>query len=1133
MYLQIKRATMALFLSLFCFVAYAQQTVTGTVKDATGEPLIGVTVLMDGQPAAITDLDGNFTIDNAKSSSVIKVTYVGYMDQQVTVGNKTHFNITMKEDDQSLDEVVVVGYGTMKKSDLTGSVSSVSTDKLNAKGAPSVMENLQGATPGVNITQSTGRTGGDFNIEIRGKSSINASTSPLYVVDGVMCDDIQFLNPQDIERIDVLKDASSTAIYGSRATAGVVMVTTKSGASVGKNAMGQHKVSVSYDGYYGLTKAVRMPDFQDGQSFYNYRMSKFLTYAAGDEASANGQHIYSLKPQNANGIGQALLAVDNKNPYENYVLKNMLASGETYNWPDIVTRDGRQQNHYLAVSGSGENLNYHMGVGYNNEKGIYQGDEQTRINFKGSLDAKLSKLVSVGFSFNMAHIDNSYASDYGIQNAYYMVPFIAPYYTQSMKDRFLATAADNLAAGTWTQERYDTYVESLADIVGKRIYQPGQKEALGTNDNNFTSSRNPLNLMRSQASKRETWRMLGNFYMEFRPLKGLSYKTTFSPNYTYYRQGSFDGYINDFIDPVAGQTTALAYDDANYTNGDNKAVMLTNRAFSWTWDNVINYNTTINKDHSINLMGLYSMQASNVEKWQGTYKKVMEGTDWWNLNTGEYDSSNSSNSWNENSMISYALRANYAYQGKYMATATVRWDGSSKFTHGHRWGSFPSFALAWRASEEKFLKDVDWLSNLKLRLSYGVTGNCDGISNYPTFMSPSGPVYYQYGGTVVNGYYINNIADLGLQWEKSYEYNAGLDFGFFKNRINGSVDVYQKTSKDLLYPMTLPLAGYSMTTNVGKVRNRGIEVALNGVIISNKDWYWETSLTFSHNKNKVMEINGTGQDLPADNLFIGQPFNNVYGFSWDGVVSDRDMKVPNTAIALEKGLTPGTTMKEYDYYYTCYGWSEGMPKINDINGDGKFDDNDKTVRKSDPSWTGTFTSNLSYKNWDFSFSIYAKQHYTVESSFMNKYMEYGQRGQLRYNMDYYIPAGTLIDCDGINADGTYINPVYQEGTHYGAYPFPNYGGDQSGMSPNNTEYLDAVSYVDASFVKVKNITLGYTFPKSWINKFGCHHLRLYCTVTNPFVFTDYKGFDPEWAGASLKNDGPSTMTWQFGANIKF
>ena len=1061
------------------------QTIKGNVVDETGEAVIGATVMEKGtKNAVVTDFEGNFTIKMGNGKALV-ISYIGMQTQEVNVAGKTSINVVLKEDATTLQDVVVVGYGTMKKTDLTGSISSVDTEKLNAKGAPSVLENLQGATPGVNITQSSGRAGGDFNIEIRGKSSINSDTTPLYVVDGVMCSDIQWLNPQDIERIDILKDASSTAIYGSRATAGVVMVTTKGGTTVKRD----QKATISYDGYYGITNTARMPDFMDGESFYNYRFMKFLTYAgAGGGAFPSANPTYQI----GGSILEQCLLRENVGEGE-FMMKKMLASGATTDWPDLVTQSGSQQNHYLAVNGGSESVNYHFGIGYNKEKGIYQGDEQSKYSFKGSVDAKINKVISAGFSFNVANINHDYANDDAIRVAFRMNPYMIPY-----------------------------------DEDGNINHLPGNYQSLGTcSSYQFSDQVSALDLMKNTSKNRETWRALGNFYVKFDIIKGLDFKTTFSPSYSSYRQGSFTGYIN----PATGKT---------YADSDtNSATLAKQRSFSYTWDNIINYNTTIAKDHNIGLMALFSMESSNSDTSTWVADGVMENTDWWNLKSGDFNKDSSSNSYTENSMLSYALRANYNWKNRYLLTATVRWDGSSKLTKDERWGCFPSVAAAWRITEEPFMQNISWLSNLKLRLSYGVTGNNTGIGNFATQQTVAGPLYYYLDQAWQKGFYPSSIVNTILKWETSTEYNAGIDFGFLGGRINGSLDVYQKTSKELLFDVPLPLVsgGGTLTSNVGSVRNRGIELSLTTVNIESKDWNWQTTFNFSHNQNKVREINGTGDRLlngVSKSLFVGYSATNVWGYEWGGIVSDKMMTVPDNAIAKAQGFTPGEQVREYDYFYKCYGLTEGQPWCVDRDGNGVIDTDDKTIWNSNPSWTGSFTSNLSWKNFDFSFSLYTKQNYKVFSNFLNgDILAMNDRGRQKLNMDWYIPAGTIIDCDGVNADGTYINPKYQETTHYGSYPFPNNGGTNAGVGLQKDRWDEAKAIVDASYVKVKNITLGYTFPKSIINKIGCKHLRLYATVTNPFVFTKYKGFDPEWADAAAKNDGPSTITYQFGASIKF
>lgn len=1079
---------MALFLSLFCFVAYAQQTVTGTVKDATGEPMIGVTVLADGKPVAVTDLDGNFTINNAKPSTVVKISYVGYKDQQITVGNKSSLNLTMQEDNKALDEVVVVGYGTMKKSDLTGSIASVNSDDIVSKGASNVLEAMQGSVPGVNITQSTGRADGSMNIEIRGKSSVNSSTTPLFIVDGVMCDNIDFLNEQDIEKIDILKDASSTAIYGSRATAGVVMVTTKGGLGVKKGT----KPSISYDGYYGVAVVSRMPEFQNAQDFVNWRFNKFLGFAGGATSPMSGQPTYSM----LQGLyGQAMLQRVQNDPTSESVLLSRLHSGMNVDWPSLVTQDGKQQNHYLAVSGSTETVSYNIGLGYHGVEGVYKGDEDRKVSFKASADAKINKYVSAGFNFNMARIKHDYSSDNAIKEAYRMNPLMEPY-----------------------------------DADGNLIVNPGLNSTLGTDANQFTSSYNPLIYFNNESKQRETWRLLGNFYVNITPFDGLTFKSMFSPTYTHYTQGSYEG-------TAAGEAT----DTYPY------ASTASSRGFGWTWDNTLTYEKIFNKIHRVNVMGLYSMQKSNTKSSTLGFKTVDAANRWYSLGTGEYDADGSTpSSYTEWSMLSYALRANYTLMDRYMVTATIRWDGSSKFADGHRWGSFPSFALAWRASEEKFIKDnAKWISNLKFRLSYGVTGNNSGISNfaYQTFLN-SAIHYYPFGSTYYNGRYPNGIVDSELTWEKSHEWNIGVDFGFLKNRITGSIDYYNKKSTDLLFDVPLPfeVGNPTMDTNVGSVRNKGVEVSATGVLIQNKNWNWTVTANWAHNSNHVLQLNGQTNDIingETNSLFVGGPVNNVYGYQWDGIVTDRNMVVPNNDIAVAKGFTPGSTVKESDYYYACYKWIEGSPIVKDVDGNGSIDDIDKKVYRADPAWTGSLSTSVSYTNakWgtvDFSASLYTKQHYWIYSNFYERYTSYDDRGRQRLHMDYYIPAGQLISCDGVNNDGTYINPVYQQTTHYGNYPICTSAGTADGTQNSYWGHEGgAGNFEKVSFTKIKNITLGYTFPKSWTQKWGCQRLRLYVNVTNPFVITGYKGFDPEWADASLKNDGPSTTIWQFGANIKF
>lgn len=1080
--------------------AFAQTVdVTGTVVDETGEPLIGVTVMVQGTSnGSATDFDGNYVLKNVPSKGKIVFSYIGYAQQVIDVKGRTSIDVKMSEDSQALDELVVVGYGTVKKSDLTGSVGSVDTQALNAKGAPSVLENLQGTTPGVNITKSTGRTNGGINIEIRGKSSLNSSTTPLFVVDGVICSDIDFLNPQDIEKIDVLKDASSTAIYGSRASAGVVMVTTKGGMNVKKN----QKATITYDGYYGINHAARLPEFSNGEQYYRQRMMKLQE----KEVFGGSSPIYSFA--NRTVFGQALIqqtAADYESPF---ILKEMIANGETTDWARLVIRDGQQQNHYVALAGSSESVNYHFGIGYNQEDGIYTGDQSKTYNFKGSLDARINKVLSGGFNVNLALLENSYADDGGISDAYRANPFMIPY-----------------------------------DEEGKIIEKPGASAALGTDANQFSDQVSPLLKLYNSNQRRKTYRMLGNVYLQLDIIKGLNIKTTFSPSYTNYRHGYFAGYENPDKPGYTFAGTAIS------TEGHNNTDVTTHTNFGWTWDNTINFNRTFNGIHSLNVLALLSLEKGNSENYKISSQDVMANTDWWNVQSGTIlpldanDKPITTSSYTESSMVSYAFRVNYALMDKYLLTATVRRDGSSKLGEGYKWGTFPSVALAWRISEESFLQK-QWLNNLKLRLSYGISGNNTGIGNYATIVGIGSPMFYPFGSDYVTGQFPGTFVDSSLKWEKSHEYNAGIDFGFLNNRINGSIDFYSKTSKDLLYPVDLPYeaGGGKLTTNIGSVRNSGVELSLTTVNITTHNWEWTTTFTFSHNNNKVKQINGSSDELfggATGSLFVGESFHTLYGQEWGGIVSDKPYVVPNHEIAIAKGFTPGETVRMCDYFYEAYGLQEGNPYIVDQNGDGTIDDRDNIHINGDPKWTGSVTSNLSYRlprkggSLDFSFSIYAKQGFKVYSAWMNNdAYRHDQRARNSIACDYYLPTGALVDADGMNADGTFINPSYMTYTHYGDWATMG-GSKNMGAGNQMSLWNDARKFVNGSFTKVKNITLGYNFSNDLLKKIACQNLRLYFTVANPFVWTKYKGFDPEWADASAKNDGPSVISYQFGASIKF
>ena len=1016
--------------------------VNGRILDESGEPLIGVSVVQKGTSIGTSsDLDGNFTIKVSNDATLI-FTYVGYRKQEMAVGNQQKLSVSLVPNNKVLDEIVVVGYGVVKKSDLTGSVGNVKAEDITAMGATSLAESLQGQVAGVNISQSSSRAGDSFTVQIRGKSSLN-NGDPLYVVDGVVCDNMNFLNPMDIEKVDILKDASSTAIYGSRATNGVIMITTKKGSS------SSTRTTISYDGYYGIKTTANMPDFMNGDQFLNYRFDRYLLSTMD---SSTGLTTWNMSDSNfLNFWGNG-----------SQVIKDMYTKKNYTNWRDIVTRTGSQQNHFVNVTGNTSSISYRIGLGYQNENGVLY-DAYERWNVKGAVDGKISDHFSAGFSTNMATSTKKSGSMYSIQEGFRMTPTMPCYYWQGTN-------------------------------AGQLIPQPGKDAVIYPNGGGPTSSVNPVLDRNNSKDNTEGYDMMANLYFQYTPIKELIFKTTFSPMYSKTHRGTF-----------YNTNTQLRFGKTNYAENYN------DENFSYTWDTQANFIKTIG-DHSINVLALVSAYE---QKLQGDYINVVDmpfDVDWYNLGSGTVQ--NQTSYYKKISMLSYVGRINYSYKNRYLLTVSSRWDGSSKFQKKNRWGMFPSAALAWRISDESFMQPASkWLSYLKLRASFGITGNNAGVGPYDTQALANIKYYYNFSNTVADGYGYS-MTNSDLTWEKTSEFDLGADFGFF-NRINGSLDLYDRTSRRLLMNMQTPLelGSYSgsIVNNVGKVNNKGIEVQLSTINIKNRDLCWETDFTFARNINSIKELNGAKKDLVGNKWFINHPIDVVYGYKYTGICTREDAQ---------------TYAKNNNIKTKFY---EGEMKVLDKDGNGIIDASDKMILgHCDPTWTGSIISNLTYKNFDFSFNIYCSQGSRVESPFMAEFLDYTQRGMMRLNMDFYVPQGAPI----LGKDGTISQ---QTATHYGKYPFPTNGSDGKGGSIYWTNDSDEPqTFVNNSYVKVKNITLGYTFPQKWISKIGISFLRIYANILNPFTITKYKGFDPEWAASSISDGtgGVSSRTYQFGINFK-
>ena len=943
----------------------------------------------------------------------------------VAFAQETPASDTIKSTEKEIEQVVLVGYGSAKKTDLTGSVSTISAEKITERNNTSPLEAIQGSTPGVNITSSTGRAGDGFKVSIRGNNSLTASGNPLFVVDGVPLDNIDFLNPQDIARMDILKDAASAAIYGSRGASGVVIVTTKSGSSAKRG------ISVQLETSYGVKAATRLPQMMTGAEWWKFHQ---VAYMSATPLTQTPEQLATL--------------AGNQSP----LLVSRAKNGYNFNWYDAVLRPGATQNHYLNLSGRADNgLAYNMSFGYQKDEGLIDKDSNEKYNFKLGATHKINDKFSTGANVTIAKITTDLGSDLAMQEAFRLSPLMSPW------------AVD--ANGN--------------EIVGRKFFLPGKLTYPdGSWAINKTSTPNPLSEIANSNQTEKVWQALGNIFFQYQPKKWLSFKTTFSAGFLSSQLG-----ISNTAETNAG-VALNGLISSSIGRFDN---------FNYTWDNQIDMKHTFGENHDFSLLLLQSL-FSNEDQTSYSYSNGQPfDTGIYNLGSGVQTSYQIKSGISRRQLASFAARLNYAYKNKYLLTASTRYDGTSVFYNGEQWGSFPSLALAWRINKESFLENSTILSDLKLRASIGYTGN-DNVIPYTTQALLNQQTFYANGNSLVSGFQTETLANFDLTWEKTRELNFGLDFGFLRNRITGTVDVYDRLSKDLIYQQQLPAeTGWRNTySNVGSVSNKGVEVLLTTKNIQSEKITWETTFTFSKNVNELVSI--YGQDQISDignNLILGASLNPNYNYVYDGVWQENEA----TQAA-------------------AYGQKPGMARPKDINGDGKFDAKDRTVIGSSvPKWQGSFYSRLTFGNFDFNFSVITSQGQTVLSTFHRNFADVTDRGRQKIAMDYFIPTNGA----GIEASANNENPrPGAVATGAGAF----WG---SGMA----------FYRDASFVKVKNISLGYTFSSNFLSNMKINGLRIYINVLDPFVFTKFDGYDPEWASAAFGINRPASVTTQFGLSAKF
>ena len=1036
-----------LVLSSFMYVANAQQrNVQGMVTDPNGEPIIGASVVVkDTTNGTITDFDGKFTLSNVPEKGIITITYIGYKGQDIPVAGKSTLKVTLAEDTKTLDEVVVVGYGTQKKSDVTGSMVSVGAKELKSRPTANVFEAMQGKAAGVDIRTSD-RPGEVGDIFIRGSRSLSASSQPLYVVDGVPLNGtvgktheenldnvsprggtLESLNPSDIESVEVLKDASATAIYGSRGANGVILITTKRGKE-GKFTF-SYAGSVSTDNIKDRTTWMSAGDYLTWRR-WAYYYSDPNKYPRGDEPTIeNDKQIF-----NAASDPYAWANIErgwSGNTWDG-------SKVQTTDWADYVTQTGITTEHTISGSGGSEKNHSYVSFGWLKNEGTIKGQDYTRYTAKINNDMKLTEWLTLAASINATYS----VQNYGMSNDGGTTSGPRSAYAAAMRNLPYAVAYDD---------------------EGKRIEYPGADSKIKTVIDEWNYS----------TDERKVFRALGSFYAQlnfgkiWKPLEGLSYKLNFGPDFRYYRRGMFNS--------------------AESTNreGLNYASLTKSTDFSWTLDNLIYYNRTIGK-HDFGFTFLQTATKYEYEANNMSGEGIPLESSLWNA----FKSLSSLKSWEssltEKQLLSYMARMNYTYKGRYMLTASVRRDGASQLADGHKWATFPSVALGWRIDQEEFLKEISWISQLKLRLGYGVTGN-SAITPYQTKGGISS-LYYPFGPNPTQGYIAyeneagitNTLANQNLGWEKTAQWNIGVDFNFFNGRINGIVDVYTSKTTDLLMAQSIPtLTGYARTyANVGKTKNFGYDLTFNFVPVRTKDFEWNIGVNAAYSRNEIVSLANGKEDDPANGWFIGESTNSIYTYESAGLWKEEDRA------DMEKFNANG------------HDFQIGMARPVDQNGDYKIDaNNDRTiVGYYDPRWTLGLNTNFTYKGWDLGIQLYGRMGF--------KYYDSSVWVGGRYNVrdyDYY---------NENNKNAAHPKPIYDEGGKDAYY---------------NETYLK-----NGSYLKIRNISLGYTFPNRLLTHTGLSALRMYAQIKNPgYIFSGCKTLDLD----TYSNTYNSGFT--FGLNLSF
>ena len=1086
------RTLALLFVALLSQLALAQtRTVNGVVTDSNGEPLVGVTIAVKGSTnyGVITDLDGRYTISVPQDKTTLVFSYVGFLEQQVQVGNQSTHNVQMKEDNVGLDEVVVIGYGSVKRKDLTGAVASVRGEDLAAVPVNNVAQALQGKLPGVNVVSGDGRPDANISIRVRGGGSITQSNDPLFVVDGFPVSSISDIPASEIESIDVLKDASSTAIYGARGANGVILVTTKKAEG--------GKVKVSYDVYGQMKHVAKTLETLSAQDyvFFHWGYGTSRGQATGD---AVAKYF---------GLGSKY-----GNHYAEY------ANMKTHDYTDDLLRTAWTQSHNVSVNGGNEKTHFVANVNYIDDQGIKINSDVEKL--AASLKLQQQLLSNLNLDFDIRYTESKVNGRESVMNGR----------GSEISGAYKYKPIDNPLGGV-----------SYSDVSG-----------LSFGVQNIDDAHNPVELVNDLTTLNKRRNLRGSAALAWEIINGLTARTEIS---------------------MSRNTSTYQYYENGYTNGEKRATLTRGTGKGLRWLNTLNYNFSVADIHSFGIMAGHEWIENKSESTQLSGNGYPDNADFNTVMGMIHTASRSFSAFNSigvpSRTVSFFGRFNYTLLDRYLFTATMRADGSSKFAPNHRWGYFPAAAIAWRLSEEPFMEGTkDWLSNLKLRLSLGTSGT-DNISSdlwRETWSTTSANT----NNVVIDGnktpYYRPDglLANNDLKWETTVSRNFGIDYGFLDGRINGSLEFYWNTTKDLL--MAVPIdntTGYSYQyQNFGKTSNKGFELSVNVDVVRTKDFRFNVSAIYNYNRNKIDELTNADNYLyssywassalmPKNDYMLleGRAVGIVRGFKSDGFYTVDDFNYTNGQYVLKDGVADFDRSIGANYLnpfdipkgQTAF---PGAAKFKDVDGDGRVTEDDATdLGEVMPRNTGSFALNFQYKDWDLSANFNWVLGGKIYNAVAMDNLSGGEYTGLTAQKLAHV--AETFKCYNVNSSGelyAVTDPSELKALNANAKYALAY--HQNGIVTD--EFLE-----DASYLRLQTLTLGYTLPKSVIKKIHISNLRVYFTASNLFTITGYSGVDPEVNANTNGRSGflsdlqifptlnmdwgayPRARTFTLGANITF